>query len=73
MNELKSGHLYLGRWKLQLALFGIFCVLVGIFFAFNLDPRFAFALGIIPLSIVAYKIFNGNKRIAQDEDDEQAP
>ena len=72
--EIRSGKLDFYRWKFQLALFGLFCLLMLFFLALNLAPEYAIGLAIVTNAIVIlYGAYRRNKQESLTASSDEQP
>ena len=69
--KIKTGQLYVRRLKLQLALVGVFCVVVALAFKLKPDPKFAPFLLVIPIFIAVFRFMKVRKQTSQAENTEE--
>ena len=72
--EIRSGKIDFHRWKFQLAMFGVFCLLLAVFIALNLAPEYAIGLAIVTNAIVIlYVFYRRNKQESETASSDQQP
>jgi len=72
--EIRSGKIDLHRWKFQLAMFGLFCLLMVLFLALNLAPEYAIGLAIVTNAVVIlYGVYRRKKQESQTASSGEQP